>query len=980
MKKLLLALCLCVTAAHAGPFVPGQVLTANELNSALDAKTSAADLASTSTGKGAALVGYKRTGSGTVASTAQVKLQEVVSVKDFGAGSGGDDLAKFNAAAVAAGTNGQVVIPPGAYSLSGTTTAITWLADANATFTGAGKLGGRIVKLGNGGLFGHASKFGSPSAWLEAERVSTENNADLVVLSSIGQGAILGGSRTSDFSTAGSMGSIGVQGWAINDNASAVQTGYAGYFEARRKAGAGTTQGIEIDVVNQDPATVANQPYQMGATGSTLGLWLASGGEIAATPASLALGIINNGTTFDKGLVFGANAITGSDGVTGTATAIAMAKGHTLQWYGSGGVGIGYINNTVATSANSTNLNFSDVGAAITDHANQLLALTPNVANAVNYPTFNASTTGNAVVIGANGTDSNVGITAAPKGSGQFSVTGHQNVNINTTVTPDSAAIGSGFNIASQNNMYFGGSGATGGRIAVNGIAYNSGGPTSASNTNRNYVGVVGQAHAAYGDGGTNTGAGSKGAFFGLNGIAYADAAATNLLGIVAQENDTFVQSGASAKYVTGLNIVGYNADRGSFADAAILIGGGTQAPYGPHVGWACGFCFSDINGLDPTYSGSTLFGYVWETNPSTKRTVSKGIDFSGFTIGGAVLQSQAMVLTDNSLALGVNGANVSTINAGQGVSAANLDLNAKGGGAVRVQTGNLLVATGTDDGVNALQVAGGAKVTGQLTSTVATGSAPLVVSSTTPVANLSIGGTAANASQLLGSTWAAPAAIGSTTPAAGSFTTLGASQTVSAASQTYLYGNLAGASLPGNDTTAGATIIGWNRSSGAGESDFINAKGAGSPGGFRWYTWNGTSTTQVGSLDSSSNFSVSGSVKSSSATAGIGYTTGAGGTVTQATSKTTGVTLNTVTGQITMNNAALANATAACFTLTNSAIAATDVIARSIASGATAGAYSLDVDAVAAGSARMCLYNRSGGNLSEAVVINYAVVKGSAN
>lgn len=55
-----------------------------------------------------------------------------------------------------------------------------------------------------------------------------------------------------------------------------------------------------------------------------------------------------------------------------------------------------------------------------------------------------------------------------------------------------------------------------------------------------------------------------------------------------------------------------------------------------------------------------------------------------------------------------------------------------------------------------------------QVTSTVATGTAPFVVSSTTAVANL-------NASLLLGGTWAIPGAIGATTPAAGSFTTLAA-------------------------------------------------------------------------------------------------------------------------------------------------------------------------------------------------------------
>ena len=55
--------------------------------------------------------------------------------------------------------------------------------------------------------------------------------------------------------------------------------------------------------------------------------------------------------------------------------------------------------------------------------------------------------------------------------------------------------------------------------------------------------------------------------------------------------------------------------------------------------------------------------------------------------------------------------------------------------------------------------------VSGQLTSTVATGTAPLVVSSTTVVSNL-------NSSQLLGNTWAVPGTIGSTTPNSGAFTT----------------------------------------------------------------------------------------------------------------------------------------------------------------------------------------------------------------
>ncbi|MEO7750979.1 MAG: hypothetical protein ABIS09_06615, partial [Sphingomicrobium sp.] len=102
--------------------------------------------------------------------------------------------------------------------------------------------------------------------------------------------------------------------------------------------------------------------------------------------------------------------------------------------------------------------------------------------------------------------------------------------------------------------------------------------------------------------------------------------------------------------------------------------------------------------------------------------------------------------------------------------------------------------------------------------------------------------------------------------------------------------------------------------------------------------------------------------------TGNIGYVTGAGGTVTQATSKATGVTLNKLSGQVTMNAAALAASASAAFTLTNSQIAATDVVLVTIASGATSNSYITQVQATAAGSCSIQLRNVSAGSLSEAV------------
>ena len=106
-----------------------------------------------------------------------------------------------------------------------------------------------------------------------------------------------------------------------------------------------------------------------------------------------------------------------------------------------------------------------------------------------------------------------------------------------------------------------------------------------------------------------------------------------------------------------------------------------------------------------------------------------------------------------------------------------------------------------------------------------------------------------------------------------------------------------------------------------------------------------------------------------------LGYTVDAQGTVTQATSKSTAVTLDKSAGQITMNNAALAAGAAVSFTLNNRFLSANDIVILTISSGATAAAYTAYVSSMAVGSTVITLRNLSAGSLSEAVVINYAII-----
>ena len=132
--------------------------------------------------------------------------------------------------------------------------------------------------------------------------------------------------------------------------------------------------------------------------------------------------------------------------------------------------------------------------------------------------------------------------------------------------------------------------------------------------------------------------------------------------------------------------------------------------------------------------------------------------------------------------------------------------------------------------------------------------------------------------------------------------------------------------------------------------------------------------TTPVLGAATGTSLSVTGNIVISSA-GKLGYTTGSGGTVTQATSKATGVTLSKSTGQITLNAAALAADTTVSFTLTNTVIEAGDILILNHISAGTAGSYLLNAQS-AAGSASINVRNITAGSLSEAIVIAFAVIK----
>jgi hypothetical protein len=108
-----------------------------------------------------------------------------------------------------------------------------------------------------------------------------------------------------------------------------------------------------------------------------------------------------------------------------------------------------------------------------------------------------------------------------------------------------------------------------------------------------------------------------------------------------------------------------------------------------------------------------------------------------------------------------------------------------------------------------------------------------------------------------------------------------------------------------------------------------------------------------------------------------LGYTSAAQGTITQLTSKSTGVTLNKSAGRVTMAADALAGGSAASFTLTNSFISANDVLVPCVSAGSVADplAYIVYTSSLGAGSAVVTLRNLSATSRSEAVVVNFAIL-----
>lgn len=130
--------------------------------------------------------------------------------------------------------------------------------------------------------------------------------------------------------------------------------------------------------------------------------------------------------------------------------------------------------------------------------------------------------------------------------------------------------------------------------------------------------------------------------------------------------------------------------------------------------------------------------------------------------------------------------------------------------------------------------------------------------------------------------------------------------------------------------------------------------------------------------IDDDDNLDTPGYIKSNDDAGGIGYAEGAGGAVTQVGSKGSTVTINKITGEITMDAGALGAGNEVTFLVNNTSMSANDSVIANVKGGATGKSYITTAHTFSAGNFFILLGNMSVSSLSEAVVIRFTIIKGA--
>lgn len=264
-----------------------------------------------------------------------------------------------------------------------------------------------------------------------------EKGASLAAFSSRGEvGGAFASRRSDNTQTAADPPTVGVVSFVYND-AAGDGSAWGGYLEGRRITGAGRVFGAEIDVANEGTEAVDVHAHDVSNKRTAIGLWLASGGDAANTNASLvfdahvALGVVNNGARWRKGIVFGFNALT--DHGVNDFRAMELAPHQSIDWKYSPGAKAfsGRLKATGASAPTHQRIEFGLSSLMVRGVESDLQ--TETTLFSVNAPALAAGQSVNSLAVqpraAANGADgrgslvamgtgANVDLELCPKGSG----------------------------------------------------------------------------------------------------------------------------------------------------------------------------------------------------------------------------------------------------------------------------------------------------------------------------------------------------------------------------------------------------------------------------------------------------------------------------------------------------------------------------------------------------------------------------------
>jgi len=243
-------------------------------------------------------------------------------------------------------------------------------------------------------------------------------DSSLFVAQDSGLMAVTGFVSNANINTAGGQPteSIGVSGFAIGNKANRSIWSLYGDIQF--------TQGnyafaMELAVKNLEGVNRNSTPYVF--TTGTYGIWLAGGGDATyggapTNPSNTAIAIGANATTWNKGILFRSDGLTGTDGVTGTATAIEMAKGHQLVWR----TPTNYVGFTIRGNAtnDTANLTLSAENNYIGLYGySGVIAVFQAVSSPANYLGLFNSAAASYPAIAASGSDTDIGVFYRAKGT-----------------------------------------------------------------------------------------------------------------------------------------------------------------------------------------------------------------------------------------------------------------------------------------------------------------------------------------------------------------------------------------------------------------------------------------------------------------------------------------------------------------------------------------------------------------------------------